>query len=226
MAKNYYLPRDDSGKARLLEHLARRLPVYAETLEVSAADIASLQADAAAFRHAIATTDSIQANARQWTAYKNLQRDGGVRVNPLPQLPHLPVPAQDVAPGIVPRLIALVSRLKTARQYSEAIGRDLQIIGPEPRVTPDDWKPVLDTRSVAGQPVLKWPKGDADAIEIWADRDDGQGFRLATITSGTDYTDTSARPASGAVWKYKAIYRLRDTRVGEWSGEVNVAVGG
>ncbi len=226
MAKNYYLPRDDSGKARLLEHLARRLPAYAETLEVSAADIASLQADAAAFRHDIAATDSIQANARHWTAYKNLQRDGGVRVNPLPQLPHLPPPARDVAPGIVPRLIALVSRLKTARQYSEAIGHDLQIIGPEQRVEPDDWKPIIATGAVAGQPVLKWPKGDADAIEIWADRGDGQGFRLATITSSVDYTDTSARPATGAVWKYKAIYRLRDTRVGEWSGEVSVAVGG
>ncbi len=226
MAKNYYLPRDDSGKARLLEHLARRLPAYAETLEVSATDIASLQADAEAFRHAIAATDSIQANARQWTAYKNLQRDGGVRVNPLPQLPHLPPPARDVAPGIVPRLIALVSRLKTARQYSEAIGHDLQIIGPEQRVEPDDWKPIIATGAVAGQPVLKWPKGDADAIEIWADRGDGQGFRLATITSSVDYTDTSARPATGAGWKDKAIYRLRDTRVGEWSGEVSVAVGG
>jgi hypothetical protein len=141
MAKNYYLPRDDSGKAQLLEHLARRLPAYAETLEVSAADIASLQADAEAFRHAIASTDSIQANARQWTAYKNLQRDGGVRVNPRPQLPHLPVPARDVAPGIVPRLIALVSRLKTAHQYNEAIGHDLQIIGPEQRVTPTTGSP-------------------------------------------------------------------------------------
>ena len=226
MAKNYYLPRDDSGKAQLLEHLARRLPAYAETLEVSAADIASLQADAEAFRHAIASTDSIQANARQWTAYKNLQRDGGVRVNPRPQLPHLPVPARDVAPGIVPRLIALVSRLKTARNYNEAIGRDLQIIGAEQTVDTGDWKPALDLGIKAGHPVIKWPKGDADAIEIWADRDDGQGFRLATITSGTDYTDTSTRPASGAVWKYKAIYRLRDAQVGQWSGVVSVAVGG
>ena len=226
MAKNYYLPKDDSGKAELLEHLANRLPAYAETLEISALDIAGLQADAEAFRDAIACTNAIQANARQWTAYKNLQRDGGVRVNPRPQLPHLPVPARDVAPGIVPRLIALVSRLKTAHQYNEAIGHDLQIIGPEQRVTPDGWKPVLDTRSVAGQPVIKWPKGDADAIEIWADRDDGQGFRLATITSGTDYTDTTPTPATGAVWKYKAIYRLRDAQVGQWSGVVSVAVGG
>ena len=53
MAKNYYLPKDDSGKAELLEHLANRLPAYAETLEVSAADIASLQADAEAFRDAM-----------------------------------------------------------------------------------------------------------------------------------------------------------------------------
>lgn len=226
MAKNYYLPRDDSGKARLLEHLARRLPAYAETLEVSAADIASLQADAEAFRHAIAATDSIQANARQWTAYKNLQRDGGVRVNPLPQLPHLPPPARDVAPGIVPRLIALVSRLKTARQYSEAIGHDLQIIGPEQRVEPDDWKPIIATGAVAGQPVLKWPKGDADAIEIWADRGDDKGFILATTTTAPGFTDTAAKPSTGAVWKYKAIYRLRDAQVGQWSGVVSVAVGG
>ena len=226
MAKNYYLPKDDSGKAELLEHLANRLPAYAETLEISALDIAGLQADAEAFRDAIACTNAIQANARHWTAFKNFQRDGGVSVNPRPHVPDLPAPAQDVAPGIVPRLTALVSRLKTAHQYNEAIGHDLQIIGPEQRVTPDDWKPVLDTRSVAGQPVIKWPKGDADAIEIWADRDDGQGFRLATITSGTDYTDTTPTPATGAVWKYKAIYRLRDAQVGQWSGVVSVAVGG
>ena len=111
MAKNYYLPKDDSGKAELLEHLANRLPAYAETLEISALDIAGLQADAEAFRDAIACTNAIQANARHWTAFKNFQRDGGVSVNPRPHVPDLPAPAQDVAPGIVPRLTALVSRL-------------------------------------------------------------------------------------------------------------------
>ena len=81
MAKNYYLPKDDSGKAELLEHLANRLPAYAETLEISALDIAGLQADAEAFRDAIACTNAIQANARHWTAFKNFQRDGGVSVS-------------------------------------------------------------------------------------------------------------------------------------------------
>ena len=226
MAKNYYLPKDDSGKAELLEHLANRLPAYAETLEISALDIAGLQADAEAFRDAIACTNAIQANARHWTAFKNFQRDGGVSVNPRPHVPDLPAPAQDVAPGIVPRLTALVSRLKTARNYNEAIGRDLQIIGAEQTVDTGDWKPALDLGMQAGHPVIKWPKGDADAIEIWADRGDGQGFSLATVASGADYTDTTPTPATGAVWKYKAIYRLRDAQVGQWSGVVSVAVGG
>ena len=126
----------------------------------------------------------------------------------------------------MPRLTALVSRLKTARNYNEAIGRDLQIIGAEQTVDTGDWKPALDLGMQAGHPVIKWPKGDAEAIEIWADRGDGQGFSLATVASGADYTDTTATPATGAVWKYKAIYRLRDAQVGQWSGVVSVAVGG
>ena len=44
-----YVPKDDSGKAELLELLATRLPIYAELLEISAVDVASVQADAAAF---------------------------------------------------------------------------------------------------------------------------------------------------------------------------------
>ena len=226
MAKNYYLPKDDSGKAELLEHLANRLPAYAETLEISALDIAGLQADAEAFRDAIACTNAIQANARHWTAFKNFQRDGGVSVNPRPHVPDLPAPAQDVAPGIVPRLTALVSRLKTARNYNEAIGRDLQIIGAEQTVDTGDWKPALDLGIKAGHPVIKWPKGDADAIEIWADRGDDKGFILATTTTAPGFTDTAAKPSTGAVWKYKAIYRLRDAQVGQWSDVVSIAVGG
>ena len=32
-------------------------------------------------------------------------------------------------------------------------------------------------------------------------------------------------PASAALWKYKAIYRLRDEQVGNWSDVISVAVG-
>ena len=38
-----------------------------------------------------------------------------------------------------------------------------------------------------------------------------------------DYTDTAPLPAAGesALWRYRAIYRLGDERIGQWS---NIAV--
>jgi hypothetical protein len=43
-----------------------------------------------------------------------------------------------------------------------------------------------------------------------------------------DYTDTAALPPTGqsALWKYKAIYRQGDDRVGQWSDVVSIPVAG
>ena len=43
-----------------------------------------------------------------------------------------------------------------------------------------------------------------------------------------DYLDTAALPAAGtsAVWKYKAIYRLNDEQVGQWSDIASISVMG
>jgi hypothetical protein len=43
-----------------------------------------------------------------------------------------------------------------------------------------------------------------------------------------DYLDTFALPAAGAsaVWRYKAIYRLNDEQVGQWSDVATIGVMG
>jgi hypothetical protein len=43
-----------------------------------------------------------------------------------------------------------------------------------------------------------------------------------------DYTDTAPMPAAeqSALWKYKAIYRQGDERVGQWSDVVSIPVAG
>ncbi|WP_079435671.1 hypothetical protein [Zoogloea sp. LCSB751] len=226
MAKSYYMPKDDNGKVALLDLLATRLPIYAELLEISPADIASLQADAAALRYTINAFNVIQGNARLWTAFKNLQRDGGAGSGAFPPGANLPAQVPTVSPGIVPRVTALIARIKTARHYTEAIGQDLNIVGSTQIVDPDGWKPIIDIAVKAGRPVIQWTKGDADSIEIWADRGDDKGLAFHTITTDPAYTDASPAPASSALWKYKAIYRLRDEQVGNWSDVISVAIGG
>jgi len=60
MTTSSYMPNDDGGKADLLDHLAATLPKYAALLEISDADIAILQADAASFRYALHTMNEMQ----------------------------------------------------------------------------------------------------------------------------------------------------------------------
>jgi len=68
---------------------------------------------------------------------------------------------------------------------------------------------------------------DIKPPNIFLHRDRGTGFVFLGIDTVPDYTDTQTLPAGqSALWKYKAIYRLNDERVGQWSDVVSVAVAG
>lgn len=48
------------------------------------------------------------------------------------------------------------------------------------------------------------------------------------LGSQPNYPDTTALPSAGqsALWKYKAIYRLHDEQVGQWSDVISTTVAG
>ena len=229
MTTSSYLPNDDSGKADLLEHLAATLPKYAELLGIKPEYIATLQADAIAFRRALHEQGDWQSFSQHWTAYKNQLRDGGNGSAEWPIAPtqdHPMPPA--VMPGIIPRTTALVAHIKTLEKFTTAIGQDLWIIATPHVVDPTTWKPILNVQIKAGHPVILWTKGNASAIEIWVDRGDGNGFVFLTINTEPNTTDTTPLPPPGtsAMWKYKAIYRLHDEQVGQWGDDISISVGG
>lgn len=229
MPKNYYLPTDDSGKAELLELIASQLPTYAEPLGLTPADVAELKADAEAFRFTLAVLNQIQNSGKQWTAHKNLLRDSDTG-GPIPQFPPLmeltgKAPAA-VPKGIIPRLTRLVARIKSSREYTDAIGQALGLVGSIKSIDPSSWKPELTATLEASHPQIGWIKGDADSLEIIVDRSDDKGFVPLTITTSPRYSDTSPVPAHAAVWHYKGIYRLKDEQVGQWSNVQSIAVGG
>jgi len=65
-----------------------------------------------------------------------------------------------------------------------------------------------------------------DQCEIQVDRADGKGWAILTFDTTTNYTDTIPFPTALTKWKYRAIYRVDDAPVGQWSAEVSVNVGG
>jgi hypothetical protein len=122
----------------------------------------------------------------------------------------------------------LAAHIKTHRNYTTAIGNELWLIGSTQKIDPTTWKPTLSIYLQAGRPVIVWTKGNASALEIWVDRADGHNFVLLSTNTKPYVTDMSPLPSagSGAVWRYKAIYRLDDEPVGQWSDVTSIAVGG
>ncbi|MDD4928370.1 MAG: hypothetical protein PHP85_03705 [Gallionella sp.] len=229
MPTQKFMPNDDAGKVKLMEHLVSHLPGYATIFEIGSTDMDALKADAVNFNLALTMHHQAQSYAHNWTAYKNLLRDGGTGNTDWPTLPKADENLSPVAlPGIIPRLSVLVAGIKAHKNYTEAIGQDLWLIGAHITSEPGSWKPVLSSRNNAGHPVICWTKGQAAAIEFWADRNDGNGFAFFTINTEPDTVDTTPLPDKGAGvnWRYKAIYRLHDEQVGQWSDVMSIAVGG
>lgn len=229
MPNSTYMPHDDSGRAELLEHLTAALPKYSQLLEISEPDLLSLKNDATGFRYILNTLYNTHSYAQQWTNYKNIIRDGGSGSTgwPLPPKQEETVPAA-VSAGVMPRLSGLAARIKAHKNYTTAIGQDLWLIGASHIVDPSTWKPALSSQYQVGHPVIVWTKANASALEIWVDRNDGNGFVLLNIHTEPNTTDTAPLPVPGntAIWKYKALYRLHDEQVGHWSDVINVIVGG
>jgi len=229
MPKTAFLPHDDAGKSKLMQYVAGILPKYQSIFEISNQDMGTLQNDALSFSVANDLQNLALNFAHNCTAFKNQLRDGGSGDVNWPVAPDFAANLPTVsAPGVIQRFTAMIARIKAHKNYTEAIGQDLQIIGTEIVIDTTSWKPVLSVTPDAGHFIVGWRKGQAGGIEIWVDRGDGKGFVFFTINSEPDTIDNTPLPASGAGvnWQYKAIYLLHDERVGQWSDVVSIkAVG-
>lgn len=158
--------------------------------------------------------------------YKNLLSDGpiGSPAGIFPTVPTLPAAPASVTPGILVRLRALVQRIKKNANYTEAIGRDLGIIGAEQTVDRATMQPKIKLVFKGGQVEVQWTKGDADAIRIEKLTGTATTFSFLAVDTVPHYTDTTAITVA-AVWKYRAIYLYHDQPIGQYSDVAQIAVG-
>lgn len=236
MAKSDYIPNDDGGKSDLFVLFRDNITPYLGTWElqngpVPVAEITQQAADATYFRAVVDFTSTMQQAGQGWTAWKNFERDGGTGNALNPVVPVLPAGFPPAVPsGIVPRIPALLQKIKAHKNYTEAIGQTLGIEGSEGSgIDFATLKPVLKLRLNGSQVEIPWGwqgySTDLDSIEIQVDRGDGKGFGMLTIDTTVGYTDTAPFPATVTQWTYRAIYRLGDDRVGQWSDEISINVG-
>lgn len=231
MPKSDPISKADLAFASQLNTFKNAIGSYAATLGLSAAQVQQQAADANYFTYALGCRSAMQGGGQQWTAWKNIMRDGGAAAAGAPKPMVLPaVPAVVPDAGIEARFRALVRQVKAATAYNVPMGQALGIESADHAV-PDraTLKPVLKL-SISGNAVfVGWDWGGnsvfLDMIEMQADRGDGLGFVLLAFDTTPGFTDPTPFPSAPVKWKYRGIYRIGDGQAGQWSDEVAIMVG-
>jgi hypothetical protein len=232
MPKSDFVNPKDEAFAAQLQAFKTAIPGYATILGVTPAQVTAQAADADYFSYVLAGTQLMRNSATQWVGWKDLVRDGGdPPPSGAPAAPPLPPAVPAVAPGIEGRFRALAKQIKASPAYNPAIGNALGLEGSD-QTTPDltTVKPNIDA-VVSGTHVdLAWGwdgmSAFLDMIELVVDRSDNKGEVFLAQDTTPGYTDTTPFPATPTKWTYRAIYRVGDSRVGQWSKPVTVTVGG
>ncbi len=230
MPKSDYLAQNDDAFNAQLQTFKNVIANYGTLLGVSAAQITAQAADAASLDYTLKCLAITANGAQQWTAWKNLARNGGAPpASGAPVAPTFPTAVAAVAPGIEVRFRAFAQLLKANSNYNETIGLALGIEGAH-QTGPDlaTVQPVISAVISGNHVNVKWGWGGnsayLDLCELQVDRNDSKGFGLLAFDTTPGYTDTQPFPAAPATWTYRAIYRVGDNQVGQWSLPVSVTV--
>jgi hypothetical protein len=229
MAKQYFLPNTEDGKAAAFEQFRDNIAPYVATFGLAAGDITQQGADADYYRQALNLAQTMSSAAQQWTAWKGIVLTGISGSEPA--LPAKPAGFPTaVAAGILSRFLALAKTVKNHKNYTPAIGEILGLEGAE-QTAPDlaTIQPDITAKIAGNRVEIPWGWGGngafLDMIELQVDRDE-KGFVLLAYDTTPGYVDTEPFPATPTKWTYRAIYRVGDAQVGQWSKEESVTVGG
>lgn len=216
-----FIPLGDSDKVVWLNNFTTKMSGYATTLGVSSAELTALQKDTAAFQYIVNTIECYRQYVLHLAGYKNLMKHatGTQHIGAFPIMPSLPTTPAMVSEGIFDRVGKMVSRIKASLNYTDAIGSDLGVIAPSTTVDIASLQPDINIKIDVGKPHLKWVKGVADAIDLYADRNDGLGYVYVGRLSRNEYLDVTPMGAGKVYdeWFYKGIFVIADTQVGLYS---------
>lgn len=134
------------------------------------AEIAAVEADALAYGYMIDNIAIFESEFHERTRYMDLLANGepGTPLGDLPGLPTLPVPPASVEAGIFKRVSNMVARIKLNKNYNEALGQNLGIIGAERVIDYENLKVHITLRHTNNDGVaLDFVKGQMDGVVVY-----------------------------------------------------------
>jgi len=228
MPKDDWLPGREDELLPWFNNFNTKLPGYAVTLDLNPGDLTTVGDDTAMVEYAINGVAIFKAEQKEWVDFKNLELYGPFG-EPTPGAPTVPTitPPTLVAPGIIRRTRDLVLRIKAHPNYTEVIGEDLGIIGPEQaaglEVKPDGKAEALPNHEVR----MTFVKAGHDGVDVESQRAAETTWTYLAFDGFSPYIDNRPPlvPAQPEERRYRLRYRDSDVPVGEYSDVYVVTAG-
>lgn len=232
MRHNSYWPIRVNDQVTVLVKFINNLPKYATALGLAPAQIAGALADAAWLVYILQSwLPAVRGFSKSATDAATAGQTGdGTALQALPVFTP-PAGGTPVNTGALTRLFAVIQVLKNNPACTDTIADDLGILGTQKTATDlTTVAPVLKLTLTPTGVMVGWGweghAADLDMIELQVDRNDGKGYGPLAFDTTPGYLDTFAQPAALTKWKYRAIYRVGEHQVGQWSAEQTITVGG
>lgn len=229
MAKGNYLPRSGSGRVGWLTRFVGALPAIQVQFDLSPADLASAQADLAAFEYAFLVNFLLRATSQAHAAQLESMKDGpfSFEVVPFLTIPPFPPAPAAVAPGIFARIRRLVRRIKAHPNYNASVGERLGIVGPELPKRPTG-PPKVKVRAIANEVRIDCVKDVAFAVLVETRRNGETEWQQLAVAFRFPYFDRRPvrEPGVPEAREYRLYFLVGDGRYGAPSPAMVVALAG
>ena len=230
MSKNSYFPTVEAEQIIWLSHYSSKLPINGPICGIDGNEITRTQTDITTQIFILQQWHpSSQLDAKEATAHKQLILNGtGNEPVPYPQPTLFPNPPPASIPGIQKRLFSQIVRIKASLNYTEAIGKDLGIVGTPTTIDHPIPEYSLSVELSTNGPCVRIDFNKYRHDGIWIEsRTDGGEWGFLGVDTIKPYLDE--RPLAPGNTHETREYRLRwwDKSIahGEWTGIQKAVLG-
>ena len=230
MKRQAYFPSRIANQITWLDNYRQKIAVHGPTCGVAAGDVTATVNDARWCIHVLSSwLSDVRAFAPAATDAVDLVLTGeGTSAVTLPAFtaPALPAGVTAALPGALNRIFTLIGTLKRHPAYTEAIGTDLSVVGPEEteKSTPK-FRPDVLQGSSCQCVKLTFYKYTHMGVHIESKRGTG-GWEFLAVDTESPYLDERPLLAAGQpeVREYRMRFWDKGTANGDWTDVAKVTV--
>ena len=200
MAKRDYMPKPDATFLLFHDKLKREATAIGATLGITADDLTEIGADNTAAHTKVDAAVTANSAAQQANRDKN-----------------------ETLAAIKAHIRKFAKRVQGHRNYTEALGIQLGIVGAEDSTDMTVAQPVLVANPLPhGAVEIAFNKSKADGVNLYSQRDGDSGIVFLARDTSSPYVDNRPLlvPGKPEVRKYRGIYVVNDAEVGLTSDDV------